>query len=261
MCFRSGNSVFRRLLFCHQCFSLDAKVAALGVGIAAFTLAAGLQLQLCSDSLRKGIVVREAVRVALIQGIFLVIGVHILGENVVIVVLGAYITSRKEEVQRLAGAAADCRGRHIAVIAFALFGVAEFVVVVLECLVRQNQLSHNGCLLTLQLVHQYLKGLCIVGQSVFERDHKLTHIKCRIRHLRGNVVVGGVDDVCTALERDTAVFALRKQKVRVVDKLSGAIDDALKTISVSDCIGRFYSCGYIHLLSIFCVNAIDTKCL
>ena len=133
--------------------------------------------------------------------------------------------------------------------------------VVLERLVRQNQLSHDGCLLTLQLVHQYLKGLCIVGQSVFERDHKLAHIKRRIRHLCGNVVVGGVDDVRTALEWDTAVFALRKQKVRVVDKLSGAIDDALKTISVSDCIGRFYSCGYIHLLSIFCVNAIDTKCL
>ena len=109
MCFRSGNSVFR-LLFCHQCFWLDAKVAALGVGIAAFTLAAGLQLQLRSDSLCKGIVVREAVRVALIQGIFLVIGVHIFGENVVIVVLGAYIAGRKEEVQRLAGAAADCRG-------------------------------------------------------------------------------------------------------------------------------------------------------
>ena len=139
MCFQSGNSVFRRLLFCHHCLSLDAQVAALGVGIAAFALAVGLQLQLCSDSLRKGIVVREAVRIALIQGIFLVVGVHIFGENVVIVVLGAYIAGRKEEVQRLAGAAADCRGRYVAVIAFALFGVAEFVVVVLEILVRQNQ--------------------------------------------------------------------------------------------------------------------------
>ena len=31
---------------------------------------------------------------------------------------------------------------------------------------------------------------------------------------------------------------LRKQKVRAVD--------ALKTISVSDCIGWFYSCGYMQ---------------
>lgn len=82
----------------------------LGVGIAVFALAAGLQLQLRSDRLCKGIVVREAVRVALIQSIFLVIGVHIFGENVVIVILGACITSRKEEVQRFAGAAADCVG-------------------------------------------------------------------------------------------------------------------------------------------------------
>ena len=39
---------------------------------------------------------------------------------------------------------------------------------------------------------------------------------------------------------------LRKQKVRAVDKLSDAINDALKTISVSDCIGWFYSCGYMQ---------------
>ena len=38
---------------------------------------------------------------------------------------------------------------------------------------------------------------------------------------------------------------LRKQKVRAVDKLSDAINDALKTISVSDCIGWFHSCGDI----------------
>ena len=79
----------------------------LGVGVTVFAFAAGLQLQLCSDSLRKGIVVREAVRVAPIQGIFLVIGVHIFGENVVIVILGAYIAGSKEEVQRFAGAIDD----------------------------------------------------------------------------------------------------------------------------------------------------------
>ena len=39
---------------------------------------------------------------------------------------------------------------------------------------------------------------------------------------------------------------LRKQKVRAVDKLSDAINDALKTISVSDCIGWFHSCGYMQ---------------
>lgn len=39
---------------------------------------------------------------------------------------------------------------------------------------------------------------------------------------------------------------LRKQKVRAVDKLSDAINDALKTISVSDCIGWFHSCVYMH---------------
>ena len=39
---------------------------------------------------------------------------------------------------------------------------------------------------------------------------------------------------------------LRKQKVRAVDKLSDAIYDALKTVSVSDCIGWFHSCDYMR---------------
>lgn len=39
---------------------------------------------------------------------------------------------------------------------------------------------------------------------------------------------------------------LRKQKIRAVDKLSDAVNDALKTVSVSDCIGWFHYCGYMR---------------
>ena len=38
---------------------------------------------------------------------------------------------------------------------------------------------------------------------------------------------------------------LRKEKISAIDKLSGAINDALKTASVSNCIGWFHSCGYM----------------
>lgn len=40
--------------------------------------------------------------------------------------------------------------------------------------------------------------------------------------------------------------SLRKQKVRAVDKLSDAVNTALKTVSISDCIGWFHSCGYVQ---------------
>lgn len=39
---------------------------------------------------------------------------------------------------------------------------------------------------------------------------------------------------------------LRKEKIRAVDKLSDAVNDALKTVSISDCIGWFHSCGYVR---------------
>ena len=39
---------------------------------------------------------------------------------------------------------------------------------------------------------------------------------------------------------------LRKQKICAVDKLSDAVNDALKTVSVSDYIGWFHSCGYMR---------------
>ena len=39
---------------------------------------------------------------------------------------------------------------------------------------------------------------------------------------------------------------LRKEKIRSIDKLSDAVNDALKTVSVSNCIGWFHYCGYMR---------------
>lgn len=39
---------------------------------------------------------------------------------------------------------------------------------------------------------------------------------------------------------------LRKQKVRVASELAEAVKRALKTVSCTDCVGWFHSCGYMR---------------